>query len=59
MKIIMNNVVDCQDAMDSFTCVQWAIRDGIKQGRHNWRGYDIRTRYISVCRNKNSFTVYL
>lgn len=61
MKIIMNNIKNKTDVEQSFCAVELAIQDKIKEGRHNFKGYGTLhpSRYISVCKNKNSFTIYI
>ena len=58
MKIIMHNVLKEFDAIKCYDAVRVAIKYGIKEGRHNFMSfhYTHGNKYISVVRNKNSYT---
>lgn len=60
MKIIMNGITCGQFAHQAFEAVKRAEKDEIKEGRHNFKTYTfgLTNRTFSVCKNKESFTVY-
>ena len=56
----MNYIETEIDVLRSFNAVKMAIRDKIKSGRNNFISYAYSDRkYVSVCKNKDSFTTYL
>lgn len=58
MKIILNNIEDKYQAAEAFTVAKTAIDCGIKLGRNNYQSYEMSGNNYSVCKNKNSVTVY-
>ena len=60
MKIIMNYIKNDMQARQAFLAVQRAIEDNIEEGRNNFKYYHFAytNNAFTVCKNKDSFTVY-
>lgn len=59
MTIIMHYVETETQAAEAFSAVQYAIKNDIQQGRYNFKSYGYSSgKDYTVCKNKDSFTVY-
>lgn len=59
--IIMHYVKNEHEARECFWAVKNAIKDEIKEGRENFKsyGFSYTGHNVTVCKNKNSYTVYM
>lgn len=56
MKITMNGVETAFQASLCFKAVKKAIEDNIKEGCHRYVTCDYKKYFVTVCKNKTSYT---